>query len=524
MSWNKWNTFDEVENQGILAGEFNGNKVYVGRTLDRNGNFVPAKVIPSLKSSFYMNDDMKERSTDQGEFLFKSGNYQWVKFDEANVADAVTISGSMVGRGMCNGSIVVGRVDTEKKLLIGSFDENTVNLPSYEVLIYRNKGRVEDYKVNKAAIYTSSDISSSNHFTSKTYTSKKIMNGHFVEEKSEQNYLSLIAKIRQLEAEKLSYLREKETFEERLEFELRKVSELSLHVKQLKIENSLYSKESSAFEEKFSIEQQKFIELELKVKDFALTNSYLMEKVSTLEESISYEKLIVESISKSFSSNQSYSQSLVTKVANFEETLRSKEQRIFELESDIMISSSNSESLLKRVTDYEETIKHLRLQFETYVKKLEISNTDNDFLVQKLSILTQTLRTYQSQFECLTNKLQSAKTAIATSHTDLSRANVQISKYQAALSSCYSMNGELMTKVSGMNVMAQNQVGADCSLNLVNHTSGMSFSQSMKSIGYGKTSTFLEVTGSDSLFISEEERKSNAASNPLGGSINCYKV
>lgn len=275
----------------------------------------------------------------------------------------------------------------------------------------------------------------------------------------------------------------------------------------LKIENSRYSKESAAFEEKFSIEHQKFIELELKLKDFALNNSYLKTRVSSLEESIQHEKLIVESINKNFTSNQSYSQSLVTKVTNFEQTLRSREQRIFELESDIMISLSNSESLVKRVSDYEETIKHLRLQFETYVKKLEISNTDNDFLVQKLSILTQTLRTYQSQYECLTNKLQSAKTAIATSHTDLSRANVQISKYQAALSSCYTMNGELMTKVSGMNVIAQNQVGADCNFNMVNHTSGMNFSQSLQSIGYGKTSSFLELTGSDSLFISEAESK-----------------
>jgi len=250
------------------------------------------------------------------------------------------------------------------------------------------------------------------------------------------------------------------------------------------------------FEERFSVEHRKFTDLEVRVKDFALNNSYLLKKVNSLEEAIRFEKLLVESIAEKLQSSQNFGNKLVTRVSNFEETIKMQQQKIFELEGDIMITNSSSEALLKKLTDYEDTIKHLRLQIETFVKKLEISSADNDFLVQKLSMLTQTLRTYQSQLECLNNKLQSAKIVIATSHADLSRANGQISKYQAALSSCYTLNGELMTKVSGLTVVAQNQIGSDCSLNLVNHT-GVSFTQSLKSVGYGKTSTILEVTGSD---------------------------
>lgn len=118
----------------------NGNKVYVGRTVDKHGNFVPAKVVPSLNSSFYVNEDEEEESSDQGEFLDNAADYHWVKSEDANVSDAVTISGSLVGRGIYNGNIVVGRVDNVNKQLIGSFEGDIVSLPSYDVLIFKSKG------------------------------------------------------------------------------------------------------------------------------------------------------------------------------------------------------------------------------------------------------------------------------------------------------------------------------------------------------------------------------------------------
>lgn len=92
-----------------------------------------------MRTSYYLNDD-EEEASDQGEFLDNAADYHWVKAEDANVADAVTISNSLIGRGTYNGNIVVGRVDTEKNQLIGSIDGNTISLPSYDVLIYKSKG------------------------------------------------------------------------------------------------------------------------------------------------------------------------------------------------------------------------------------------------------------------------------------------------------------------------------------------------------------------------------------------------
>lgn len=333
------------------------------------------------------------------------------------------------------------------------------------------------------------------------YTSvshKSTINGRFEESRSEQNYTSLANKIRQLEMEKLSYLNDKQSYEERLDFEQRKVLEMSHQLKRLRVENSRILKERLAHEENSAAEQQRLVDLELKVKEFSMNNSYMIKKLTNLEEAFRYEKLLVESISEKFSRSEMYGKTLLTKVSSLEETGRTQQQRIFELESEIMITASGSESLMKKLSDYEQIVKHLRLQMETFVKKLEISNADNDFLVQKLTLLTQTLRTYQGQLECLNNKLQSSKTVIASTHDSLSRATAQNSKYQAALSSCYVLNGELMTKVSAVTSVAQNQIGGDCALNLVDHFSGIAYEKSLKTFGYGKTATIMELTGSDS--------------------------
>lgn len=83
-----------------------------------------------------------EEESDQGEYLDNAADYHWVNSEDANVADAVTISGALVGRGDFNGNTIIGRIDTENKELVGSFDGKTVKLPSYDVLIYKSKGAV----------------------------------------------------------------------------------------------------------------------------------------------------------------------------------------------------------------------------------------------------------------------------------------------------------------------------------------------------------------------------------------------
>lgn len=139
LPWNKSTIFEEIESFGILAGEDNGNKVYVGRVIDKDGNFVPAKIIPALKSSFYVYNDEEEES-DQFDFLDHCNDFHWVRSADANLDEAAEISGQCIGRGTYNGNVIVGRIDSSSKKLIGAYDGKAFELPSYDVLIYKSKG------------------------------------------------------------------------------------------------------------------------------------------------------------------------------------------------------------------------------------------------------------------------------------------------------------------------------------------------------------------------------------------------
>lgn len=139
LSWSKPTSFEEIESYGILAGEDNGNKVFVGRAIDRDGDFVVAKIVPALKSTFYAYNDVEETS-DQVDFLDNASDFHWVKALDANVEDAAQVSGFCIGRGSYNGNIVVGRVDNDSKKLIGSYDGKAFELPSYDVLIHKSTG------------------------------------------------------------------------------------------------------------------------------------------------------------------------------------------------------------------------------------------------------------------------------------------------------------------------------------------------------------------------------------------------
>lgn len=140
LLWTTPSSFKEVESSGILAGvEENGNKVFVGRSIDRDGNYVVAKVVPELNAGFFAYNDTEE-SVDNVEFLGDADNYHWVKSDGEKIADAAVVSGFYIGRALYNGNVVVGRVDLKTKKLIGSYGGETFSLPSYDVLIYKAKG------------------------------------------------------------------------------------------------------------------------------------------------------------------------------------------------------------------------------------------------------------------------------------------------------------------------------------------------------------------------------------------------
>lgn len=141
LSWTQSQTFEDVESHGILAGvEKNGNKVFIGRTVDKLGNFVPAKVVPALRSSFYAFENVEESSS-QLEFLNNKADYDWMDFAGDVPSEAAMVSNFCIGRSLYNGNVVVGRVDTKTKMLIGSHDGKTFNLPYFEILVYKSNGR-----------------------------------------------------------------------------------------------------------------------------------------------------------------------------------------------------------------------------------------------------------------------------------------------------------------------------------------------------------------------------------------------
>lgn len=103
---------------------------------------VPSKIVPALKAAFYVYNNAEE-STDEVEFLDHADDFHWVKNDAKNVQvqDAAVVSGFQIGRATYNGRLVVGRVDSSTKQLVGSSGGEIFKLPSYDVLIFKAKGK-----------------------------------------------------------------------------------------------------------------------------------------------------------------------------------------------------------------------------------------------------------------------------------------------------------------------------------------------------------------------------------------------
>lgn len=107
--------------------------------MNKQGKFVPAKVIPALKTSFYSSNGIEESSSDF-DVLQDAGEFDWVKFDGKFEDDfAELFSDAYVGRAMINGQVIVGNVDMKTKKLIGSANGVQFDLPCYEVLAKKSK-------------------------------------------------------------------------------------------------------------------------------------------------------------------------------------------------------------------------------------------------------------------------------------------------------------------------------------------------------------------------------------------------
>lgn len=152
-SWTATVSSEDAENHALFAGyQADGSKVYVGKISD-NGNEIPAKILPSLKSSLYENSG-NELSTNQIEYLLHSDGYEWLKSSDGNIVpDAVTVSNFYVGRAVHNGNTVIGRVDLESKQLIASFEGNALYLPNYDVLVFKPTGIIFSFFLKFAESY-----------------------------------------------------------------------------------------------------------------------------------------------------------------------------------------------------------------------------------------------------------------------------------------------------------------------------------------------------------------------------------
>jgi hypothetical protein len=529
LTWTVAPSAEEVEKNAFFAGfEADGKKVYVGRAKDTFGNFVPAKIMPDLKTSFFERDG-REISTETIEYL-AGGDYDWIKSSSGiTVPEAIRISGYYVGRGLWNGNVVVGRIDLNSKQLIASYRGNPIKLSEYDVLtmkqdIARKQDilngtslHISENKATNSSVQQSVAISSSSetHVTSSAVKFEKqpLFN--------KQIYFEMMNKIQTLELELATHKHEREAYENRIDFEQKRVEDLSSKLKALRLENSTLTKERTVYEERITTESKMSIEMESKLQGILVDNSYLLKKVTSLEEALKYERYQMATFNDKYRHDISSSGSVQMKIKNFEETIRKQQQRVLELESIIESTNSNSTSLTQQIKTYENTTQSMKVQMESMLKKLQSSNADNEFLVKKLSLLTQSLKNYQFQMEAMSRKLQSSKMIIASVHAEMSKSNAQISKYQAALSSCYVLNGELMTKLSGFNSMSQFQGSFDSKFDILNlNTELSSTTTTSKSISFSATSSILEAAGSDSYMEFFKANHENGTDSESGSQIN----
>lgn len=105
--------------------------------MDSAGHFVPARIVPESNSCFF-EENGEEKKTDKIEFLFHTEGYSWLKSSNGvNVPDAVIVDDNYVGRAEVDGTTVIGKVDPKTKQLVASYYGKVVNLPNYDVLVFK---------------------------------------------------------------------------------------------------------------------------------------------------------------------------------------------------------------------------------------------------------------------------------------------------------------------------------------------------------------------------------------------------
>ncbi|CAG9800939.1 unnamed protein product [Chironomus riparius] len=492
ISWTPTANAKDAVNHALFAGyQSDGKSVYVGKVQDEEGNFIPAKIVPEENKIFFEQGG-EEKDSERMEYLFHNEGYEWLKSSNGRaVPDAVLLSNNYIGRAEIDGTTVVGRVDLESKQLIASYYGKILNLSDYDVLVFKpqtNKTRFQQaVKVSKERYENFyNDIRSD----SSMYSERIYRENSF----NQQKFLELQNRIQSLELELSNYKNDRKNYEARIAYEQKRVQEMSEKVQGLRFEKSTIIQERSSFEERLSFESTKINDLELKLRDYINENELLLKKVSNLEDTLRSERYQLETYSEKFRSIQTGGNG-GSRMKTFEEKVKSQQQRIFELELLIETVNADTDSFKSQLTSYESTIDHQKIQIESILKKMQNANADNEFLVKKLSLLQQTLSNYKYEIESMTGQLQNAKGLIAQLTAELARANGQLAKFQAALSNSYILNGELMTKVSGLSSLSQYQSSFDSKFDMLSVNLN-SIEASSKAYTYN-TPSLLEATGSE---------------------------
>jgi len=311
-------------------------------------------------------------------------------------------------------------------------------------------------------------------------------------ELTEQKFIEMQNKIKSLEVELWKY--KTGCLESRYTVEQKEIIRLKQVIETLEKEKCSYEKNITECKENYTSSKTELECLELKLKNYINENQMLLKKVCHLEKELTrLEKIKIDSCHETC--NKGSSETELARIKYFEETIKSQRERIFELELMVENSKNHSETNKSQCLTYKSTIEQQRIQIESFLKKLQNANTDNEFLIQKVSLLSQTLQKYTCQIEQMLVQHANAKTTIASLTAELSRVCSQLSKYQGALSSAYVLNGELITKMSGMNSLTQYQCNFEskCDILSVNLNS---IQACAKSFTYC-TPALLEAVGSE---------------------------
>ncbi|XP_068158933.1 uncharacterized protein [Drosophila tropicalis] len=133
-------TASDVPPGALIAGhDSNGDAIYVGRVF-RNGDLMPAKVVPAKGTAYVAYGQKEHELTDVA--ILVGGGYQWIPASHGNIHPDAVSSGTnvdgeklFVGRANYCDSITVGKIHPSHGGIYIPFGGEEVKLEHYEVLV-----------------------------------------------------------------------------------------------------------------------------------------------------------------------------------------------------------------------------------------------------------------------------------------------------------------------------------------------------------------------------------------------------